>query len=248
MGDGDAGGGVGEGGEVMRSFYEAGCGCCGEGRTRNEDMPGNVDGPAVVPQHDGEWSEARRTAGAWTKFEKGAAYRVVRRGATLDWSVPASGGWEQRSVDLPAGAEVEYLGSWKGRGEDEVASDVFRWRGNKGVFHPNYWGRVDAGWLEPAGATASGREARIAGMVVGYRKDPSAVLEEVRRRRRDVVALEVEMRSLKDGIRGFDPDVDAAMDDVMEALASAKAGMAKAVGVGQSLAMDRDLGFLSSER
>ena len=34
------------------------------GTTRDEDMPGAFGGLAVVPQHDGEWSEARRTATA----------------------------------------------------------------------------------------------------------------------------------------------------------------------------------------
>jgi hypothetical protein len=46
--------------------------------TRNEDMPGNFGGPAVVPQHDPEWSEARRTA--MDRMERIAGRVVAARG------------------------------------------------------------------------------------------------------------------------------------------------------------------------
>lgn len=53
------------------------------GRTRDEDMPGNVEGPAMVPQGWWEWPEARRTAGEGTSLlaerEMRLGERVVAR-------------------------------------------------------------------------------------------------------------------------------------------------------------------------
>ena len=84
-------------------------------------------------------------------LEKGKTYRVLRPGARLSWLVPCGYcAWSGESVDLPAGAEITFLGNITGWGSDNIPVANFEWQNRKGEFWPNTWGSVEDGWLEPA--------------------------------------------------------------------------------------------------
>lgn len=84
-------------------------------------------------------------------LEIGERYRVTKPGAALEWLVSTGGGgWSSKQVALPVGAIVEYLGSKRGWGSDNIGVDNFSYAGKQGEFSRAVWGMADKSFLEPA--------------------------------------------------------------------------------------------------
>ena len=101
---------------------------------------------------------SERVGRRFMKFRKGRKYRVLKDGASLHWHVSdGPWSWKFKSVRLPAGAEIEYVGNVMGVGSDNIKTPWFKWKNNKGGFEPNFWGGVEEEWLEEVGRNASVR-------------------------------------------------------------------------------------------
>jgi len=58
---------------------------------------------------------SERVGRRFMKFRKGRKYRVLKDGASLHWHVSdGPWSWKFKSVRLPAGAEIEYVGNVMG--------------------------------------------------------------------------------------------------------------------------------------
>lgn len=88
---------------------------------------------------------------------EGARYRVTEPGASLIRDVstgPSS--WRSERHDLGVGDVLIYRGKTGGVGHDNVAQDTFEiGTGDDsiiGKFRPDFWGRANRRYLEPADA------------------------------------------------------------------------------------------------
>lgn len=117
-----------------------------EEREKRKSSGGGYQVPAV--------KESRLNEGAksFVNFEKGGRYEVMKPGAYLS-TEKATGpwSWTYESTKLSPGDIIQYLGTFSGRGSDTVGEAYFKdeLTTHKGTFQPNFWGRVEEGWLTP---------------------------------------------------------------------------------------------------
>lgn len=123
-----------------------------------KEIVNSFDTALVLPQE--EASPAPRTEQPKperVQLTKGARYRVLRDGSRLGrWEPHPSGGMVLKRIDLPAGAEITFLGQGQGAGSDPGYVQSFTYGAEMGDFWPTTtMGLGIAGeWLSPIRSTA----------------------------------------------------------------------------------------------
>ena len=83
------------------------------------------------------------------KLIKGNLYRVIKDGCSLCRVIPTSYcSWRYENLSLVVGTEIEYIGSRRGPGHDNVIFNIFRFEDKEGQFEPTTYGLARLECLE----------------------------------------------------------------------------------------------------
>jgi hypothetical protein len=83
------------------------------------------------------------------KLIKGKLYRVIKDGCSLCRVIPTSNcSWRYENLSLFVGNVIEYVGTRRGPGHDNVIFNIFRSEDKEGEFEPNTWGLANMECLE----------------------------------------------------------------------------------------------------